>query len=96
MDISETQSQDLVYTDSDDRSINIVRNAQIQPLIKLQGWIPTGLCCTSSGDLLVTMVSDNKQQSKVVRYAGSTDKQSIQWDDQGLDLYSSSDNRKCV
>ena len=96
MDISVTQSQDLVYTDSDDRSINIVRNAQIQPLIKLQGWIPTSLSCTSSGDLLVTMVSDNKQQSKVVRYSGSTEKQSIQWDDQGLDLYSSSDNRKCV
>ncbi|XP_078314226.1 uncharacterized protein LOC144619625 [Crassostrea virginica] len=88
-DIAVTQSGGLVYADYSDRSINLVSGTQIQTLITLRGWIPWSLCSTSSGDLLVIMKSDDCKQTKVVRYSGSTEKQSIQRDDQGKPLYSS-------
>ncbi|XP_022304523.2 uncharacterized protein LOC111111692 [Crassostrea virginica] len=88
-DIAVTQSGGLVYADWKDSSINLVSGTQIQTLITLQGWRPLGLCSTSSGDLLVIMRSDDDKQTKVVRYSGSTEKQTIQWDDQGNPLYSS-------
>nr|XP_022304715.1 uncharacterized protein LOC111111839 [Crassostrea virginica] len=89
-DIAVTRSGGLVYADWGDRSINLVSGTQIQTLITLRGWRPRGLCSTASGDLLVIMISDDGKQTKVVRYSGSTEKQSIQWDDQGKPLYSSS------
>ena len=88
-DIAVTQSQDLLYIDPYDNSINIVKNTQIQPLITLWGWSPLNLCSTSSGDLLIIMISDDRKQAKVVRYSGCTEKQTIQWDDQDQPLYSS-------
>ncbi|XP_078331349.1 uncharacterized protein LOC111126712 [Crassostrea virginica] len=88
-DIAVTRSGDLVYTDYIDRSINLVSNTQIQTLITLRGWRPLGLCSTSSGDLLVITRSDDDKQTKVLRYSGSTETQSIQWDDQGKPLYKS-------
>nr|XP_022304526.1 tripartite motif-containing protein 2-like [Crassostrea virginica] len=91
-DIAVTRSGGLVYTDYNDSSINLV-STQIQKLIKLQGWRPWGLCSMASGDLLVIMTSDDRKQTKVVRYSGSTEKQTIQWDNQGKPLYSSSINK---
>nr|XP_022305050.1 uncharacterized protein LOC111112043 [Crassostrea virginica] len=89
-DIAVTRSGGLVYADTGDRSINLVSGTQIQTLITLRGWTPYGLCSTSSGDLLVIMTSDDdRKQTKVVRYSGSTEKQTMQRDDQGKPLYSS-------
>uniref|UniRef100_A0A8B8CEB1 Uncharacterized protein LOC111118786 n=1 Tax=Crassostrea virginica TaxID=6565 RepID=A0A8B8CEB1_CRAVI len=85
-DIAVTRSGDLVYADYMDSSIKLVSGTQIQTLITLRGWKPVYLCSTASGDLLVIMISDGGKQTKVVRYSGSTEKQSIQWDDQSKPL----------
>ncbi|XP_065938538.1 E3 ubiquitin-protein ligase TRIM71 [Magallana gigas] len=89
-DIAVTQNGDLVYTDYEDSSINIVENTDVQTLIKLQGWKPRNVCCTSSDDLLVVMNSDDGK-AKVVRYSGLKEKQTIEFNDKGQPLYSSRD-----
>ncbi|XP_052677673.1 uncharacterized protein LOC128158754 [Crassostrea angulata] len=91
-DIAVDINMDLLYADGPKRTVNKVKNGQIEVLITLQGWKPSKLCVTSTGDLLVTMFSDDETQSKVVRYSGSTEKQTIQFDDEGKPLYSG--NRK--
>ncbi|XP_078318655.1 uncharacterized protein LOC144620775 [Crassostrea virginica] len=89
-DISVARNGVLVYADPGDRSLNLVSETQIQTLITLQGWKPSGVCSTSSGDLLVIMQNDNLTQTKVVRYFGSMETQNIQWDCQDKPLYTSS------
>ncbi|XP_065938100.1 tripartite motif-containing protein 2-like [Magallana gigas] len=86
----------LLYISGAIKTINKVKNGQTEVLIRLQGWKPSQLCVTSTGDLLVTMFSDDKTQSKVVRYSGSTEKQTIQFDDGGKPLYSGNNNTKFI
>nr|XP_034305060.1 uncharacterized protein LOC117682152 [Crassostrea gigas] len=84
----------LLYSDRTEGTVNIVKKTE--ELIRLQGWKVINLCVTSTGDILVTMCNDDKYQSKVVRYSGSTEKQTIQYDDNGRPLYSGNGNIKYV
>nr|XP_022289154.1 uncharacterized protein LOC111101126 isoform X2 [Crassostrea virginica] len=86
----------LMYSDWDTRTVYKVKNAQTAEIIRLQGWRPTQLFVTSSGDLLVTMLFDDFTQSKVVCYSGSTVKQTIQFDDDGQPLYSGKNKIKYI
>jgi ribose 5-phosphate isomerase RpiB len=96
VDIAVTGDGDLVYSDWTAKTVNKVKSGQTEEVIRLQGWIPVNLCVTSSGDLLVTMVSDDETQAKVVRYSGSTEKQTIQYDDEGQALYSETKKIKYI
>ncbi|XP_062621763.1 uncharacterized protein LOC134283323 [Saccostrea cucullata] len=88
-DIAVTKCEDLLYTDYIYRTVNIMKNEKTEEVIGLQNWKPWGVCCTFFGDLLVIMTSDDYKQTKVVRYSGSTEKQTIQFDVKGEPLYSS-------
>ncbi|XP_078341242.1 uncharacterized protein LOC144627626 [Crassostrea virginica] len=87
-DIDVDRDGALLYCDGVIKTVYKVKNDQTEEIIKLQGWTPVNLCVTSSSDLLVTMFSDDNTQSKVVRYSGSSVKQTIQFDDEGQPLYS--------
>nr|XP_022287651.1 uncharacterized protein LOC111100256 [Crassostrea virginica] len=86
----------LVYSDGTTGTVYKVKNDQTEEIIRPQGWTPVNLCVTSSGNLLVTMYSDDETQSKVVRYSGSTVKQTIQFDDDGQPLYSGNGYTKYI
>lgn len=87
-DIALSVSEDLVYTDYYDRSVNVIKGNRIEKVVKLLTWRPLNVCSTLSGDLLVTLIRDDKKQSQIVRYSGSTEKQIIQFDDEGKPLFS--------
>ncbi|XP_022336750.2 uncharacterized protein LOC111133011 [Crassostrea virginica] len=83
-----TQTGDLVYSDSSSKTVNVVRGWEIQAVVTLRDWKPQGVCGTFSGELLVIMDREDKQESRVVRYSGGTARQSAQFDHQGKPLYS--------
>ena len=91
-DLALTSDAQLMYSDHNGKCVNIVRNnGKIENLIKLQKWFPMALCTTEANDLLVTMESEDLAMCKVVRYAGSTVKQEIQFNVKGDKLYCRAD-----
>nr|XP_022312179.1 tripartite motif-containing protein 3-like [Crassostrea virginica] len=71
--ISVTRGIELMYSDNDSDTVNIVRDGKSQTLITTpQGWKPGGLCCTRSGDILVQVYTGGGPQikNKIIRYQG--------------------------
>nr|XP_034318475.1 uncharacterized protein LOC117686809 [Crassostrea gigas] len=96
LDIAIDSDGNLLYTLWKIGTVSIVKNGQTEVLITIQGWMPSQLCVTSTDEILVTMFSDDETQSKVVRYSGSTEKQSIQYDRDGKSLYSGNASMKYI
>lgn len=80
-EIAVSRSGDLLYTDYKDKADNILKDTQIEEVIRLELWIPRNVCSTSCDDILVIMVSYDYKQSKIVRYSEKMDKQTNQFDD---------------
>lgn len=88
-DIAVTRTGDLVYTDGDEKTVNIVKRTHIEEIGRLTEWRPLNVCSTVSNDLLVFMQKDDRTQSRVVRYSGKTEIQCIQGGSGVWGLYSS-------
>lgn len=94
-DITVTKSGHLVYTDMNDRTVNVEKNSDIHEVIKLQGWNPYGVCSTSSDEFLVIMDSDDYEQTKVVRFSDNSEK-NIQFDYNAQPLFSTTRSIKFI
>ncbi|XP_011440914.3 tripartite motif-containing protein 2 [Magallana gigas] len=95
-DIAIDSDGHLLFTSGATRTVNKVKNGKTEELIRFLEWKPSGLCITSNGNLLVTLFSDDETQSKVVRYSGSTEKQTIQFDSDDIPLYSGNNRIKYI
>ncbi|XP_048737979.2 E3 ubiquitin-protein ligase TRIM71-like [Ostrea edulis] len=92
-DIAVSSTGELIYIDNGSKTVNMIRNNQIETIISLQPWTPLQVFCSVSGDLLI--IIHDRTSSKLVRYSGKSVVQSIQFD-QGKHLYSSTNKLKYV
>ncbi|XP_061179114.1 E3 ubiquitin-protein ligase TRIM71-like [Saccostrea echinata] len=88
-DISVTRQGELIYSDSHSNTVKIVRNGKTETLVSLpNGWCPCGICCTRSGDILVTMSKTDYRRNKIVRYQDRAVKCEINEDEDGTPILS--------
>lgn len=79
-DVVVIKSGDLLYIDYKEKIVNIVKNLQIQIVVRLsRAWELVVFCVFFIGDLLVFFDCDDKDEIKVVRYVGLLEIQSIQY-----------------
>lgn len=95
-DIAVTRYRDLLYIDWESNTVNKVSDGQTEEVIKLEGWTPLNLCVSFSDDFLVVFINDKETQSKLVRYSETSEKQTIQFDEEGKPLYSGNFKIKCL
>lgn len=92
-DIAVTNTGDLLYSDDRKKTVNVVKNTQIQEMIRFKSWRPLSPCSTCWSDLLIIIDNEVNKQTKSVRYLDSKEKHAIQFDEKGRPLYSY--NRIC-
>lgn len=95
-DIAVSRDGHLEYSDWKLKTANKMCNRKIKEIIFLKGWTPINLCFTTSGDLLVVFYNDEETLSKVVQYSGTSQKNTIQFDDDGKPLYSGNNKTKYI
>nr|XP_022307781.1 uncharacterized protein LOC111113782 [Crassostrea virginica] len=93
-DISVTRGRELIYSDYNSGTVNIVRHGKSETLITAPRvcrlW---RFCCTRSGDILVHMYKGTGYQpkNKIIRYQGQNIKQEIYKDGQGNPIFKDGD-----
>lgn len=87
-DIAVTRTGDLLYSDDRNRTVNVVKNSQIQEMIRFRSWRPLSLWGTSWGDPLIIIDNEVYKQTKIVRYIDSKETHAIQFNEKGRPLYS--------
>lgn len=86
-DIAINSNGHPIYTERTTQTINLLKYGKTQVQLTLKDWRPLNVCSTLYGDLLLIMDSCDQKQTKVVRYSGTEEKQSIQFDDKGQPLF---------
>lgn len=83
-----TRSGTLILIDMY-KTLNLGKNEKhIQENIRLQLWKPRNICRASPGYLLVVLNSNDYRNTKFIRNSGSTNKQTIQFNNKGKPMYS--------
>ena len=88
--ISVTKWRELIYSDQNRGTVNIVRHGKSGTLITApRGCTPGKLCCTSSGDILVHMYKGTGPQTKnkIIRYQGQNIKKEFNKDGKGNPIF---------
>ena len=84
--ISVTRGRELMYSDCDSGTVNIVKNGKSETLITTpQDWTPGELCCTTAGDILVH--ENDQVENRIIRYQEKNIKDVFNNDGQGNPIF---------
>lgn len=87
-DIALNRQGELMYTDVAHRTVNIVRYGKSKTLIVTpKFWHPQSLCCTISGDILLSMFASTIRPFIIVRYEGQRLTQIIKRDEHNCPIF---------
>lgn len=87
-DIAVNRQGELLYTDVAHRTVNIVRQGKTETLIVTpEFWHPQGLCCTTSGDVLLSMFTSTIRPFIIARYERKRLTQIIKRDERSCPIF---------
>nr|XP_022296851.1 uncharacterized protein LOC111106461 isoform X1 [Crassostrea virginica] len=90
-DIAVTRQGEVLYCDGRNRAVNVVRNGGTEVLLTTpQGWHPDGLCCTRSGDILVSLGTTDFKSRKIACFGYDkeiTVKREVNEDEEGNQIF---------
>lgn len=77
---------ELLYSNCDNRTVNLVRYGQAKVLMTLpREWSPCSLCCTKSENILIQ--ASSIERNKVIKYRGQNVTQDIDKDNQRISIF---------
>jgi hypothetical protein len=86
--LSINRDQCLIFSTWTEEKVRIYKDGNVDTYLNIANWRLRGICQTKNGDMLMSVRSVDYTQSKVVRYSGTMEKQTIQYDGQRQPLFS--------